>query len=70
MLSYLKVSPLLQLDLRLGEGSGVAVAYPLVVSSVAFLNEMASFADAGVSGESQISGSRSVDEGKECGDAC
>ena len=70
MLSYLKVSPLLQLDLRLGEGSGVAVAYPLVVSSVAFLNEMASFADAGVSGESQISGSRSADEGKECGDAC
>ncbi len=56
MLSYLKVQPLLQLDLRLGEGSGVAVAYPLVVSSVAFLNEMASFADAGVSGEELVSG--------------
>ncbi|WP_051206458.1 nicotinate-nucleotide--dimethylbenzimidazole phosphoribosyltransferase [Oceanospirillum maris] len=49
MLNYLNVQPLLQLDLRLGEGSGVAVAYPLVASSVAFLNEMASFADAGVS---------------------
>lgn len=51
MLAHLNVQPLLQLDLRLGEGSGVAVAYPLLVSSVAFLNEMASFADAGVSTE-------------------
>ena len=54
MLQHLQVTPLLQLDLRLGEGSGVAVAYPLVVSAVAFLNEMASFADAGVSGEDVV----------------
>jgi len=65
MLSYLKVQPLLQLDLRLGEGSGVAVAYPLVVSAVAFLNEMASFADAGVSGEELVSGSGADDAGNE-----
>jgi nicotinate-nucleotide--dimethylbenzimidazole phosphoribosyltransferase len=33
----------------LGEGSGAALAYPLVVSAVALLNRMASFASAGVS---------------------
>lgn len=52
MLDYLQVQPLVSLGLRLGEGSGVAVTYPLVESAVRFLNEMASFADAGVSGKS------------------
>ncbi len=63
MLEYLDVQSLLQLDLRLGEGSGVAVAYPLIVSAVAFLNEMASFADAGVSGEDVAVGERGKSAG-------
>jgi nicotinate-nucleotide--dimethylbenzimidazole phosphoribosyltransferase len=49
MLTHLGVEPLLNLGLRLGEGSGAALAYPLLVSALALLNEMASFGSAGVS---------------------
>ena len=49
MLEYLGVKPLLQIGMRLGEGTGVAVAIPLVKSAVNFLNEMSSMEDAGVS---------------------
>ncbi|MCE2595627.1 nicotinate-nucleotide--dimethylbenzimidazole phosphoribosyltransferase [Motilimonas cestriensis] len=48
MLKAMGVEALLDLDMRLGEGSGVAVAYPLLVSAVTFVNEMASFDSAGV----------------------
>lgn len=49
MLDFLKVKPLLNINLRLGEGTGAALAYPLVLASANFLNKMASFESASVS---------------------
>ena len=49
MLQTLQVQALLQLDLRLGEGSGAALAWPLLQSACSILSDMASFDSAGVS---------------------
>ncbi|WP_342343319.1 nicotinate-nucleotide--dimethylbenzimidazole phosphoribosyltransferase [Psychrobacter sp. M9-54-1] len=51
LLKLLNAEPLLDMGMRLGEGSGAALAYPLLQSACAIINEMASFNDAGISGQ-------------------
>jgi nicotinate-nucleotide--dimethylbenzimidazole phosphoribosyltransferase len=54
MLQHLGVQALLDLGLRLGEGSGVALAWPLLQAACAMLREMASFESAGVSEKAEV----------------
>jgi nicotinate-nucleotide--dimethylbenzimidazole phosphoribosyltransferase len=49
LLQHLRVQPLLDLGMRLGEGSGAAVALPVVQAAVSLFTEMATFEGAGVS---------------------
>ena len=49
MLSHLGLMPLLDLNLRLGEGTGAALAFHLIEASTRILREMATFDEAGVS---------------------
>jgi nicotinate-nucleotide--dimethylbenzimidazole phosphoribosyltransferase len=68
MLEALDARPLLDLDMRLGEGTGAAIGISLVESAVRLYREMATFENAGVStdvksiGEAQQSASRSASE--------
>jgi nicotinate-nucleotide--dimethylbenzimidazole phosphoribosyltransferase len=48
MLQHLSAIPLLSLGLRLGEGTGAALAMPLLRAALSFYNDMASFESAGV----------------------
>jgi nicotinate-nucleotide--dimethylbenzimidazole phosphoribosyltransferase len=49
-LTQLDLDPLLELKMRLGEGTGAAAAIPLLTMAVGVLTDMATFADAGISG--------------------
>lgn len=49
ILAELGLTPLLDLGLRLGEGTGVALAVPIVNAALALMADMATFAEAGVS---------------------
>jgi len=53
MLDTLRARPLLDLHLRLGEGSGALLAFPLLRNACDMLNEMATFESAGVSGKEE-----------------
>lgn len=49
LLDALELRPLFMLDMRLGEGTGAALAFPILEASAALLREMATFEEAGVS---------------------
>lgn len=54
MLKHMNVRPLLNLDLRLGEGTGAALAYPIIKTAAALLSEMTSFEEAKVFNSSEL----------------
>ena len=49
LLEHMAITPVLQLDMRLGEGSGAVLTFPVIEAAVRIYNEMATFASAGVS---------------------
>ncbi len=53
LLSYIGLTPILNLNLRLGEGTGAVLAMPLIESSLRIFSEMATFSSAGVSTKSE-----------------
>jgi nicotinate-nucleotide--dimethylbenzimidazole phosphoribosyltransferase len=53
MLNWLEKAPLVELNLRLGEGTGAAIGISLAEAAVKIMNEMATFEEAGVSGKEE-----------------
>jgi nicotinate-nucleotide--dimethylbenzimidazole phosphoribosyltransferase len=49
LLEYLGLKPILDLELRLGEGTGAVLAFPIIEAAVRILNEMSTFSEAHVS---------------------
>jgi nicotinate-nucleotide--dimethylbenzimidazole phosphoribosyltransferase len=50
LLEYIGLKPILNLNMRLGEGTGAVLAMPIIESAMCLYREMATFASAGVSG--------------------
>ena len=57
-LEHLGLTPLLDLNMRLGEGTGAALAMPIIEAAAATLSDMATFGEAGVSGPTDEPGLR------------
>ena len=53
-LEHLELEPLLELGLRLGEGTGAALGITLCVAACRLLDEMATFEEAGVAGSDHV----------------
>jgi nicotinate-nucleotide--dimethylbenzimidazole phosphoribosyltransferase len=51
MLATLGQDPIMDLDMRLGEGTGAAIAMSVIEAAVKIMNEMATFESAGVDGK-------------------
>jgi nicotinate-nucleotide--dimethylbenzimidazole phosphoribosyltransferase len=52
-LEHLELSPFLEWDLRLGEGTGALILFPLMDSAAAITSQMATFADLGIETEAK-----------------
>jgi nicotinate-nucleotide--dimethylbenzimidazole phosphoribosyltransferase len=50
LLDHLRLTPVLSLGMRLGEGTGAVLAMPVIESAIALYRQMATFSSAGVSG--------------------
>ena len=59
-LGFLRQQPLLDLEMRLGEGTGAALAMPLFAAAAAVMNEMATFDSAGVAGRAENPGRMAI----------
>jgi nicotinate-nucleotide--dimethylbenzimidazole phosphoribosyltransferase len=53
LLNYIGLTPILHLDMRLGEGTGAVLSMPIIESSLRLFTEMATFASAGISTASE-----------------
>jgi nicotinate-nucleotide--dimethylbenzimidazole phosphoribosyltransferase len=53
LLTAMGLSPMLQLDMRLGEGTGAVLAFHLIEAACKIMREMATFASAGISGSTE-----------------
>ncbi len=49
LLEYIGLRPILSLNMRLGEGTGAVLSFPVIESAICLYNEMATFTSAGVS---------------------